>query len=101
MQKANIKDLLIVTAASDLKLSIDDVKKGIENRCAQSIIVLDYLVKEEKKYKKIIKDYLRILESSRNGSAVTYVYSKDKKYLETIQETITELKANYKNKNNR
>jgi beta-lactam-binding protein with PASTA domain len=59
------------------------------------------LTKEEKKYKKVIKDYMNILQSSRSGSAVTYVYSRDKKYLEAIQETIKELKKNFKNKNNR
>ena len=101
MQKENIKDLLIVNAASDLKIGIENVKKGIETKCAYSVIVLEYLTKEEKKYKKVIKDYMNILQSSRSGSAVTYVYSRDKKYLEAIQDAIKELKKNFKNKNNR
>ena len=82
-----------------LKLSTQEIEKAIEKKCGTGIFILEYLKIERRKYRKLVNDYLNMLASSRSGSAIILAYSKDKNYLEAIEDTINKINENYKRNN--
>lgn len=98
MNKETIKKELILKMSKKLNVNVSEIEKAMSYKSALGLRILDYLYKEQKTYNKLLKDYLNMAATARTGSAITYVYRRDEKYLDVINETIDEIKANYKEK---